>query len=330
MSPTLAMIVNREESIQSFVPEKFYTVCLENGLMARSERFSERLQADTLARMCEGHDAVITQIETRRKTERAPHLYDLTTLQRDANRYFGFTAQQTLDYTQSLYEKQLVTYPRTDSQYLTHDMEARIPSMVLAIGKSLPFMSGLNLKLSFTQIINDKKVSDHHAIIPTRNAVNPVIDVTDNERLILNLIAVRLVCAVCEPYVYDDLIITVKCADHLFKARARNTVQVGWKAPWNTFRGGCGTAGIFDEENILPLSEDLKEGSRYLQGFKWHDDARPKDKDDIFRRIEAEMPQVEAAPTEMPTETSTEASEETEVQEEQPKRHRPRKEINNN
>ena len=261
MSPTLAMIVNREESIQSFVPEKFYTVCLENGLMARSERFSERLQADTLARMCEGHDAVITKIETHRKTERAPHLYDLTTLQRDANRYFGFTAQQTLDYTQSLYEKQLVTYPRTDSQYLTHDMEARIPSMVLAIGKSLPFMSGLNLKLSFTQIINDKKVSDHHAIIPTRNAVNPVIEVTDNERLILNLIAVRLVCAVCEPYVYDDLIITVKCADHLFKARARNTVQVGWKAPWNTFRGGCGTAGIFDEENILPLSEDLKEGS---------------------------------------------------------------------
>ena len=261
MSPTLAMIVNREESIQTFVPEKFYTVALENGLMARSERLSNRQQADTLARMCDGQDAVITTIETKRKTERGPHLYDLTTLQRDANRYFGFTAQQTLDYTQSLYEKQLVTYPRTDSQYLTRDMEGPLSQLVLTVGRSLPFMSGMNLKLTFSQVINDKKVTDHHAIIPTRNAANPAIEVTENERLILNLISVRLICAVCEPYVYDDKIITVKCADHLFKARARNTVQVGWKAPWSTFRGACGSTGLFDEENILPLPEELKEGS---------------------------------------------------------------------
>ena len=153
MSPTLAMIVNREESIQGFVPEKFYNVTLENGLMARSERFSSRMQADTLARMCDGQDAVITTIETKRKTERGPHLYDLTTLQRDANRHFGFTAQQTLDYTQSLYEKQLVTYPRTDSQYLTHDMEGQLSHLVVAVGRSLPFMSGMSLKFSFSQVI---------------------------------------------------------------------------------------------------------------------------------------------------------------------------------
>ena len=261
MSPTLAMIVNREESIQAFVPEKFYTVCLTNGLMAKSERFQNRNQADTLARMCDGNDAVITNIETIRKTENPPHLYDLTTLQRDANRYFGYTAQQTLDYTQSLYEKQLVTYPRTDSQFVTHDMENRLPGLVSSLASALPFTSSLELKIRTAQTVNDKKVSDHHAILPTRNAASNAVKLSESERAILNLIIVRMICAVSEPFIYDDLTITVRCADHLFKAKARNVLQMGWKAPWATFRGSCGSTGNFEEENVLPLPEDLKAGS---------------------------------------------------------------------
>ena len=247
MSPTLAMIVNREESIQSFVPEKFYTVCLTNGLMAKSERLQNRLQADTLARMCEGTDAVITNIETQRKTENPPHLYDLTTLQRDANRYFGYTAQQTLDYTQSLYEKQLVTYPRTDSQYVTHDMENRLAGLASTMVSILPFTSGMKLKIKASQAVNDKKVSDHHAILPTRNAATNAIKLSESERAILNMIIIRMICAVSEPYIYEDHVITVRCADHEFKARTRNTIQMGWKAPWATFKGSYGGIGTFEE-----------------------------------------------------------------------------------
>ena len=261
MSPTLAMIVNREESIQSFVPEKFYTVCLTNALMAKSERLQSRMQADTLARMCEGRDAVITNIESKRKTETPPKLYDLTTLQRDANRYFGYTAQQTLDFTQSLYEKQLVTYPRTDSQYISHDMEDRIPMLVKTLGILLPCTNGLNLSVNPAQIVNDKKVSDHHAIIPTRNAATPTVKLSDGERTILSLIMIRLICAVGDPYIYDDLTVTVKCADHQFKSKAQNTIQMGWKIPWLTFRGSCGTSAHFDEKSDLPLPEDMKVGS---------------------------------------------------------------------
>ncbi|MBR3429399.1 MAG: DNA topoisomerase 3 [Clostridia bacterium] len=261
MSPTLAMIVNREESIQSFVPEKFYTVCLTNALMAKSERLQSRMQADTLARMCEGMDAVITNIENKRKTETPPRLYDLTTLQRDANRYFGYTAQQTLDFTQSLYEKQLVTYPRTDSQYISHDMEDRIPMLVKTLGILLPCTNGLNLSINPAQIVNDKKVSDHHAIIPTRNAATPTVKLSDGERTILSLIMIRLICAVGDPCIYDDLTVTVKCSDHPFKAKAQNIVQMGWKIPWLTFRGSYDTSAHPDEEKVLPLPEDMKVGS---------------------------------------------------------------------
>ena len=261
MSPTLAMIVNREESIQSFVPEKFYTVCLTNGLMAKSERLQNRLQADTLARMCEGTDAVITNIETQRKTENPPHLYDLTTLQRDANRYFGYTAQQTLDYTQSLYEKQLVTYPRTDSQYVTHDMENRLAGLASTMVSILPFTSGMKLKIRASQAVNDKKVSDHHAILPTRNAATNAIKLSESERAILNMIIIRMICAVSEPYIYEDHVITVRCADHEFKARTRNTIQMGWKAPWATFKGSYGGIGTFEEEKMLPLPDELQPGS---------------------------------------------------------------------
>ena len=125
----------------------------------------------------------------------------------------------------------------------------------------LPFTSGMHLNIRTAQVVNDKKVSDHHAILPTRNAATNAIKLSESERAILNLITIRMICAVSEPYIYEDQTITVRCADHVFKAKTRNTLQMGWKAPWATFRGSYGGIGTFEEEKVLPLPDELKEGS---------------------------------------------------------------------
>ena len=244
MSPTLAMIVNREESIQSFVPEKFYTVQLDSKIIALSERFSNKQDADALCAQCDGQDAVISKIESKRVTAAPPRLFDLTSLQREANKIFGFTAQQTLDLAQSLYEKQLITYPRTDSQYLTHDAEGKLHKLATSFYASLPFISGLRIQVNPSQVINDAKVSDHHAIIPTWKAAGANEKLPEHERILLTLIIVRMICALSPP-----------CS------RAKKINQMGWKAPWSTFRGGIGTKGSFDEEDMASIPEDLREGS---------------------------------------------------------------------
>ncbi len=261
MSPTLAMIVKREEGIQSFVPEKFYTVQLDSRISAVSQRFSEKEKADELCAWCNGQNAIITSIRSQNVTEKPPKLYDLTSLQRDANQLFGFTAQQTLDYAQSLYEKQIITYPRTDSQFLTHDAESKLPGLVQSFCKILPFVSGMNLNISASQVINDAKVSDHHAIIPTWKAAEEIAELAENERTLLTLIAVKLICALDAPCLSEDKTITVTCRSYPFTAKARVIRQIGWKAVWSAFRGGLGIQGNPDEENLLPFPEDLKEGS---------------------------------------------------------------------
>ncbi len=261
MSPTLAMIVNREESIQAFIPEKFYTVQLDSQIQALSERFSKKEDAEAVCGACNGQDATIAKIETKAFIFSPPKLYDLTTLQRDANKIFGFTAQQTLDYAQSLYEKQLITYPRTDSQYLTHDTEHKLPALVSSFSSKLPFVSGLSLHTSPSQVINDAKVSDHHAIIPTINAANMLSRLPDSECSILTMIAVRMICAMDCPCKGEDKTITLSCSGYPFIAKARNISQMGWKAIWSTFRGGYGDKGTFEEENITSMPESLKEGS---------------------------------------------------------------------
>ena len=264
MTPTLAMIVDREESIQTFHPEQFFTVQLDAGFIAQSERFKDRETAEKLCSLCDRTAAIIQQIDRKSRSEQPPKLYDLTSLQRDANKLLGFTAQQTLDYTQSLYEHQLVTYPRTDSNYLTHDMENAIPGLVQKVADSLPFAKGLEIPVQSAQMINDKKVSDHHAIIPTATMTkNPAVltQLTTGERDILNLICVRLLCAAGKPFLYDETTVTLNCAGHIFTAKGKHIHQMGWKAQWYTFRGSLGGRTADDEKAEPEMPADLVEGA---------------------------------------------------------------------
>ena len=167
MSPTLALIVQREAEIDAFKPVPFYTVALElPGFSAASSRMDNKGTAEQLRQASEGGMATVKQVERKDKTEKPPALYDLTTLQRDANRLLGFTAQQTLDYLQNLYEKKLCTYPRTDSRYLTSDMAEGLPVLVNLVANAMPFRKGIAISCDAASVINDKKVTDHHAVIP--------------------------------------------------------------------------------------------------------------------------------------------------------------------
>ena len=174
--------------------------------------------------------AVIKSVERKEKTEKPPALYDLTTLQREANRLLGFTAQQTLDYLQSLYEKKLATYPRTDSRYLTSDMTGSLPVLVNAIAKAMPFVSGIAVRCNPAQVVNDAKVSDHHAIIPTQGVKDADLSgLPAGERSLLHLIAARLLCAVGQPYAYAETAVVVECAGYEFKAKGRAVLNPGFK-----------------------------------------------------------------------------------------------------
>ena len=201
VSPTLALIVQREAEIDAFKPEPFYTVTLGlPGFDAGSERMKSKADAVTLSQSCANQTPVVTTLERKDKSEKPPALYDLTTLQRDANRILGFTAQQTLDYLQSLYEKKLCTYPRTDSRYLTSDMADGLPALVSNVAAAMPKVEGVPIRVNATQVINDKKVSDHHAVIPTANFKEAVLTgLPAGERAVLELVALRLLCAVAQP-----------------------------------------------------------------------------------------------------------------------------------
>ena len=172
MTPTLAMVVMRDAAIRAFKPEPFYSAELKfRDFQAGGERMKEKAEAEKLvAECCQAGCAVITKVEQKEKSEKPPALFDLTSLQREANRQLGFTAQQTLDYTQALYEKKLVTYPRTDSRYLTDDMAPLVPELVSVIQQSFQIQADVPAPVNAAQVINSKKVTDHHAIIPTKTA----------------------------------------------------------------------------------------------------------------------------------------------------------------
>ena len=196
MTPTLAMIVEREAEIEGFKSVPFYRVSIMcAGIVAASDRFEKKEEAEMiLERLKKEKSVLVTKIETIHKQEKPPQLYSLTSLQRDANRFLGFTAQQTLDYTQSLYEKKLVTYPRTDSRHLTDDMEAMIPNMVEKLAGKFGYTK--NISIHTKQVINSKKVSDHHAIIPTANVVDTEFgQLPSGEQKILSIITARLLSA---------------------------------------------------------------------------------------------------------------------------------------
>ena len=264
MSPTLAMIVTREAQITAFRPETFYTVRMSCGFHANSERLTTREEAERIKTLCDYQTATVRRIERKEKTEKPPKLFDLTSLQREANNLFGFTAQQTLDYAQALYEKKLITYPRTDSRFLTGDMAPMLPGLAQTVASALPFTAGLNLPVHPEQVIDDKKVSDHHALLPTRAL--PDFDLASlpaGERSILYLIVVRLLCAVGDAHKYEEVTVTLECQGHSFTAKGKTILQMGWRIPATTFQGSMGNAmnGDTKTEHEYRLPE-LVEGQR--------------------------------------------------------------------
>ena len=231
-TPTLALLAEREAAISGFRKEKFYTVELElDGFHAASERFASKTDAGRLRTGCVGKPATVQTVSQKEKTERPPRLYDLTTLQREANRLFDYTAQQTLDYLQALYEKRLATYPRTDSRYLTEDMASGLPSLCQSIAASLPFAADLSLPVNAAQVIDNSKVTDHHAILPTaETAKTDLSALPSGEKNILFLAAARLLCAVGEPHTYAETAVTLECGGAVFSAKGKTEIAAGWTA----------------------------------------------------------------------------------------------------
>ena len=258
-TPTLAMLYERENSIGNFKKEKYFNVPLKSvGIDAVHEKVKEQEAAENIRRECDGKEAIVKSVKTERKTVNPPHLYDLTTLQREANRLYGFTAQQTLDYTQSLYEMKLVTYPRTDSQYITDDMNETARNIAELVGKKFAHFEGLVLVPDTKRVINNKKVSDHHGIIPTVELANTDISsVPDGEKKILYLIANRLLCATSEPYIYETVTAEISCGGYSFVARGRNVISEGFKAIEKAFRSyqKCKDDTEEVEEESVALSE---------------------------------------------------------------------------
>ena len=232
MTPVLAMTVVREAAIAAFTPEKFYTVALTlaDGGTASSKRFAQKADAELLLSKCRKEGRVTVQkMERKEKSESPPQLYDLTALQRDANRLLGFTAQQTLDYAQSLYEKRLITYPRTDSRFLTEDMAASLPGLVTDTGRALAVEEPFPIHVQ--QVINGSKVTDHHALLPTKSMANAdLAALPAGEWNVLRLIATRLLCAVGEPHRYAETTLTTICAGEKFTAKGKEVLEEGWKA----------------------------------------------------------------------------------------------------
>ena len=262
MSPTLALIVQREAEIDSFKPVPFYTVALElSGFTALGERMKDKAAAEQLKNACQEAAATVKQVERKDKSEKPPALYDLTTLQRDANRLLGYTAQQTLDYLQNLYERKLCTYPRTDSRYLTSDMAEGLPVLVNLVANAMTFRKGIAISCDAGAVINDKKVTDHHAVIPTRNIQN--VDLSGlpvGERTVLELVALRLLCAVTQPYTYAETSVTVECAGAAFTAKGRTVKHPGWRALDAAYRANLKNAPEPDKEAESKELPELTEG----------------------------------------------------------------------
>ena len=263
-TPTLNLLVERDAKIANFKKEKYHIVHIGvDGADAVSSRFSDAGEANTAKVACAGAQAVCASVTREKKTEQPPKLYDLTTLQRESNRLFGFTAKQTLDYAQTLYEKKLLTYPRTDSQYLTDDMLPVAENLVSGLWELVPFAKGLNISPQFDRILNSKKVTDHHAIIPTAAFVKQGFDgLAESERKLLSLICCKVLCAVAGPYVYEAVTATFTCAGKEFTAKGKTVLIPGWKEIDRRFRSSLKTASDEDAETVRELPE-LKEGQTF-------------------------------------------------------------------
>ena len=231
MSPTLALLVQRESDIESFISKPFYVPEITcGGFTASGEKMTERSEAEKIRMDCDHNSAFVRSVEKQVKTIQPPRLYDLTTLQRECNRIYGYTAQQTLDYVQSLYEKKLATYPRTDSQYLTKDMLATAASLILWLRDNMPFGKGCAGELDIDRVTDDSKVTDHHAIIPTVEiAQTDLTELPSGERDVLTLLAVRLLCATTQAHRFETVTAMLDCQGHTFTAKGKTILQSGWK-----------------------------------------------------------------------------------------------------
>ena len=264
-TPTLAMLAERQERIEHFQKEAFYKVALTDGkLTVVSENIANEEAADLLAALCNGSTAVVTQMKKERKKSFPPKLYDLTSLQREANRYFGYTAKRTLDMLQELYEEKLITYPRTDSQFVTEDMKDSVEELVGKMPVLLPFVDYEQLGHGIKRVINNAKVSDHHAILPTKEAVEKgIADLPADKKNLMMLICQQLVQATGEEYLYEQTDITVKCQEHDFKARGKIPVQMGFKEVEKAFKQLCVKAEpVEGKEKETSIPAGYEEGMR--------------------------------------------------------------------
>ena len=264
-TPTLAILAERQERIEHFQKEAFYKVALTDGkLTVVSENIANEEAADLLAALCNGSTAVVTQMKKESKKSFPPKLYDLTSLQREANRYFGYTAKRTLDMLQELYEEKLVTYPRTDSQFVTEDMKDSVEELVGKMPVLLPFVDYGQLGHDIKRVINNAKVSDHHAILPTKEAVEKgIADLPADKKNLMMLICQQLVQATGEEYLYEQTDITVKCQEHDFKARGKIPVQMGFKEVEKAFKQLCVKAEpVEGKEKETSIPAGYEEGMR--------------------------------------------------------------------
>ena len=263
-TPTLKMLVDRDAKILRFQKEKYYTVGIQSGsLKAGSGRIASMDEADTLRKACAGASAICFSVKREKKTEQPPKLYDLTTLQREANRLFGFTAKQTLDYAQQLYEKKLLTYPRTDSQYLTEDMGQTAQHLVSDLLWLLPFAQGLALTAEVGRVLNSKKVSDHHAILPTAEFVKQgFAGLAESEYKLMNFVCSKLLCAVAAPHEYETVTAVFSCAGNEFTAKGKTALVPGWKEIDQRFHSTLKADGEEETEAMNTLPE-LVEGQTF-------------------------------------------------------------------
>ena len=264
-TPTLAMLVDREAKIMNFQKEKYYMAhILMDGMDAATGRMDDKNKADEIAGACRDGQALTTSVVKEEKAVMPPKLYDLTTLQRDANRLFGFTAKQTLEYTQSLYEKKLATYPRTDSQFLSDDMGQTAENVIDAVFSSLMFEENKDSRPDIKRILNSKKVTDHHAIIPTMEiAKADLAALPETERRILSLIANRLLCATGEKHLYETVKAELSCNGHIFAVSGKSVTHNGWKSFEDAFKRSFKISGSQEEEKEERKLPELSEGQAF-------------------------------------------------------------------
>lgn len=262
-TPTLAMLVEREAKIMNFKKEQYFMAhILCGGVDAVTERIDNKTEAENVAGACLNGQALVTSVAKEEKAVAPPKLYDLTTLQRDANRLFGFTAKQTLEYTQSLYEKKMCTYPRTDSQYLSDDMEQTAGNVIEAIFSSILFEENMMFNPDIKRVLNSKKVTDHHAIIPTMEiAKADLAALPETERKILSLVANRLLCATGEKHLYETIKAELSCGGYTFAASGKSVLKNGWKDFEDAFKRSFKTTEDKEQEDKkLP---ELSEGQTF-------------------------------------------------------------------